>query len=513
MRRLLHAASLLLLLSAPDRSWAAIVGFHDVSDAVKTSGWVCDTAGGPAVVVHLYADVQGGMRWVDSQVANQRRADVGGRDGVCPTERNGFRFADYAANDLGSTLYDATGPVSLFVVAEAPGELVPLSGTPRPVSFAPVGIRDAGLTQGRWRTDLSNPDEGTHAVPLALGECLFSTPLSDGYMSFSGGGFSEHSGCRYDETSFPRSNAATSEPQWPTRDFWVVVANVEDAFANPFCTDGPPGQSLPIGPPGSGEVFGVVALPDTEADAPARKKFHLVLNSASWSRCRVSSYGGPYLAFGAQAERGNDGVITYLNRPGAPTTLRFGMTLMETGDDVTSVKGAPPDARRYSQAHVLVEAAWGGVKRWLFVEIVPDVRLAPGAAVGVVDVHVRFNWHLLDSMMYPGADYLYKSGTVLSRQCEPEQVSIPVFDRRATYVNPKTRADSRIDFSIDLQRVFDCLQRRGEWGRAAMPQHAVPVTGVFFGVEQDDRLYHKGDYAELTAPNVIWVAVDSVRVD
>jgi hypothetical protein len=431
---------------------------------------------------------------------------------VCNGAAHAFRFADYAANGTNGALYEQSGVVTMRVYAESASGLQPLAGTPRAVSFAAVGFWDEGLRSGRWRTDYTNPDEGTAHAPLLLGECAFSVPTSDGYPSFSGGGFNSGAECRYDQMIFSRSNAASSESTWPVRQFWTAIANVEDALDNPQCTNGPPGQSLPVAAPGAGEVFGLVALPDGEAGRPDRRKIHLVLNSARWTGCRAQSYGGPYLAFAAQADRGNDGIITYLNRPGAATTLVFGMTLMDIAPDAASLPGAPAGARRYSQAHVLIEAMWGGVKRWLFIELVPDVRLSASSDEGTADAHVRFNWHFASSMMHPGADYLFKSAALLTAQCAPEGVDIPTFDRAATYVDAATRERARRDYAIDLQRVFACLQRRGEWGPAPMPAHPVPVTTVMFGVEQDDRVYVRGAATGVTAPNAIWVAVDGVAL-
>ncbi len=507
MRRCLLHSTLACCALLGHPAGAAIIGSHDVSDAVKTAGWVCDPADIAPLRVHLYAQIQGEMRWIDSQLANQRRTDL---DGRCRSASHAFRFADYAANGIGALLYESALPVSLHVFAEAADGLQRLTTTARDVAFAPVGIWDPGLTDARWRTDLPDFAEGSGNAPLLLGDCRYTTPFSDGYPSFSGGGFVANTGCRYDQTTFTRSNAASSEAQWPMRSFWTVVANVEDALDNPLCTDGPPGQSLPIGAPGTGEVFGVVALPDVEAGRPERKKFHLSLNSLHWTACRERSYGGPYLGFAVQADSGNGGLLTYLNRPGAPTKLRFGMTLMDIAKDWPDAPGAPRDARRYSQAHILIEAMWGGVKRWVFVELIPDIRGVRGFAEGAVDAHVRFNWHLANSMMYPGADYVYKSGTVLTAQCAGEGLSIPVFDKRATYVDPATRDRSRIDYEIDLQRLFDCVNRRGEWGWDTMPAHAVPVTAVLFGIEQDDRFYARGEFTGHAAPNAIWIAVDSV---
>lgn len=450
------------------------------------------------------------MKILDSQWADQRRDDLQGR---CAGTRHAFRFADYAATPAGAELYQTREPVLMHIFADSPGGLIPVAGSPRSVSFTAVGLWDPGLKSGRWRTDYDNAAEGTAAAPLLLGQCAFATPRSDGYLSFSGGGFDAEAGCRYGETVFPRANAASSDGTWPTRSFWAVVANVEDAMLNPLCVNGPPGQSLPVAPPGTGEVFGLAALPDFETGNPDRVKMHMVLNSQDWSACRNGSYGGPYLAFAAQAERGNNGILTYLNVPGAPTSLRFGSTLMDIAGGRPELYGAPAGSKRYSQSHVVIEAIWSGIKRWLFIELVPDVRYVSGTAEGSADVHVRFNWHMQNSMLFPGADYLFKSASTLTRQCATDGVEIRVLDRAATYLKAASRPDARRDYSIDLQRIFDCLNRRADWGAAPMPAHPVPIIGIMFGIEQDDRFYLDGEFTGVSAPNALWIAVDSVRIE
>ncbi len=494
----------------PDSARAAILGYHDVSSPVNTTGWACATDSEAPVRVHLYAQTAAGPQFIDVQWADKRRGDL---PGVCAGVNHAFRFADYATNAAGIALFGSAVLVPMLVYVEAPGGLVPLNGSPRSVSFAAVGLWDPGLKTPRWRTDYDNQQEGTAAAPLLLGECPFRTPISEGLDVISGGGTDPMTHCRYTSTVMPRSNAATSELTWPMHDFWAVVANVEDAILNPLCVNGPPGQSLPIGRPGTGQVFGVDALPDFEGGDPGRMKMHLVLNSLFATRCREGSYGGPYLSFGAQTDRGNEGVLTYLNHPGAATTLSFGLTLMDIAGALSAFDGVPAGARRYSQGHVLIEVIWGGQRRWLFIELIPDVRNVFGTAEGSVDARIRFNWHMVNSMMYPGSDYVFKSANILSKQCAEDGVALPVVDRAVTYVNPLTRDRARREYRIDLQRVFDCLKRIGAWGSDPMPVHPVPVTGVMFGIEQDDRLYLNGGFTGIAVPNALWVAIDSVRLE
>ncbi len=506
------ALSGLLALVSATRADAAIIGFHDISDPVKTSGWACRTDSPDPVTVHLYARVDGKLRFIAQQLADHRRSDL---DAICGGTAHGFRFSDYASGELGPALYDRISPLAMEVYAEDDGHVLkPLPGSARPVHFGSIGLWDAGLRAGNWRTDYDNPAEGTAHSPLLLGKCQFSTPTSDGYFAFSGGGYDPIHHCRYQSSVSPVSNAASSHRDWPSNSFWAVVANVEDALLNPKCTSGPPSQSLPVLRPGEGSVFGLVALPDFEAGRPDRMKMHMALNSEHWADCRSASYAGPYMSFTAQTDRGNnDGILTYLNKPGEPTRVSFAITLMDVDNVPPETRGAPAGSKRYGQSHFQVEATWGGIKRWVFIELVPDVRLVSQTDRGWADVHVRFNWHMYNSMLYPGADYIYKSGTVLSAQCTQEQVSVPVLDRALTYVNPATRDKARRSYSIDLQGLFDCLNRRGEWGASPMPSHPIPVTAISFGLEQDDRYYLDGAFTGVVGPNSMWIAVDSVQLN
>lgn len=506
-RNSLHLAALAgafaaAIASAP--AAGAILGFHDVSDPVKTLGWACNPAAAAPVRVLLYAEVDGALTLLDTQLADKRRDDL---VTVCGGTGHAFRFSDYARTPEGIALYGNSNPVRIHVFAETDQGRQLLSASPRPVSFAPAGLWDPGLGDGRWRTDFDNPLEGTGAAPLLLGDCQFP-PALPGEVPLP------VKPCRYGSVVSPASNAASSAAAWPLHSYWAVIGNVEEAFDNPLCAAGPPGQSMPFDSPGQGALFGVIALPDGEAGMPARKKMHLVLNSWNQAACRTQSYGIPYLSFGAQAERGNNGIVTYLNVPGARTRLGFGMTLMDLADANPDAFGKVPDGvERYSQAHVLIEAMWGGRKRWLFIELLPDARRNPDAPGAGIDAHVRFNWHMVNSFIYPGADYLYKSAAVLTGQCRQEGIVVPAQSRMLTYRNAATRAQSRRDYSLDLQRVFACLNRIGAWGSEAMPAHAVPVTGLHFGIEQDDRLYRDGAFTGATAPNAVWIAVDSVRLE
>jgi hypothetical protein len=42
--------------------------------------------------------------------------------------------------------------------------------------------------------------------------------------------------------------------------------------------------------------------------------------------------------------------------------------------------------------------------------------------------------------------------------------------------------------------------------------HPVPITAVSFGLEQDDRFYLDSRFTGIVAPNLLWIAVDDIRL-
>ena len=44
-----------------------------------------------------------------------------------------------------------------------------------------------------------------------------------------------------------------------------------------------------------------------------------------------------------------------------------------------------------------------------------------------------------------------------------------------------------------------------------MPSHPVPIPGIHFGIEMDDRLYPSA-LTGTTLPNALWIALDSIEI-
>ena len=166
--------------------WAVVIGYHDVSDSVKTAGWVCDTAGASPLRVHLYAQTATGLKLLDSQWADRRRGDL---QGVCGGLNHAFRFADYAATAAGVALYGTRDPVPMHVYVDAPAGSILVGGSPRSVVFAAAGLWDPGLKSGRWRTDYDNRDVARSrrrccwAIVFSRPRSRMDTPLFPGAAS------------------------------------------------------------------------------------------------------------------------------------------------------------------------------------------------------------------------------------------------------------------------------------------------------------------------------------------
>src|SRR5664279_6246022 len=70
------ALCFLALAAVTPAADAAVIGYHDLSDPVKTLGWVCQTDAAAPVRVQLFADTASGRKLLDTQVADKRRDDL-----------------------------------------------------------------------------------------------------------------------------------------------------------------------------------------------------------------------------------------------------------------------------------------------------------------------------------------------------------------------------------------------------------------------------------------------------
>lgn len=332
---------------------------------------------------------------------------------------------------------------------------------------AQAGLPDAGLLAGAWRSDLPSPLPGTAAEPLTYdGSC----PFPSSRFAICPGRFTPIPGVQQPQPArvFPRSN-------WQDRTrgrdrFWVVSANVEPAL-DPNCNSGPPNQSEAVGQP-FGSVFGVAVQP--APSQPWRNEVVLAVDLSHRPRqlterpaCRTRDYV-PFLGFGAFSGRGaGEGPLAVLGAGAAPL-LRFDLRLVDSNARVFGSGEPVPPAPRGQYAGVIVEAQWGGLKRWVWIDLLNAFALpAPS-------VRVPWNWTVRDSVYYPGAEIVFTSGDTLRRECGTEGLELPA-------IAPATLAHGRpVPVRLDLERLFACT---APLFGAAPPPGPLPVTSVNFFVE------------------------------
>ncbi len=474
--RLLIAA---LCAAASPALSAAVTGYHDGTNASATWGWACDAATPAAhLTVVIKAYVNGSFGAIGAVVADRWREDVADA-AVCGGTSNGnhgFVFTDYPPSLVDGQAHD------LYAFAQLEGGALQLLGvSPLNLSLVPLGLWDQGLVNGRWRTDYFASAHGTAASPLQLdrdlaGGCWLAVP-----PVVPGGASPAGSGCLVAPTSYDVSNAASSDGRFDDAQFWVITANSEPAY-RPAPGDGPPNQTDPVSAPGGG-LYAVVTLPDAEGGVPSRRKAHLIINKNADPH--VAAQRGPFLSYGLQSDWGNGhGAVTVLRAPGAPKTLAFAATLFDIS----------PDQSHVNAAYLIVEAQWGGVKRWAYISLLDRHN--------TVNARASFNWNILGGLWFPGADIMFRDADDLNTTCRtrvPGWTPLPAMLTPAqTYVN--SGAAARRSYLVDLELLFGCLSPDF---LSPMPASGpIQITGVHFAIEQD---FHAGNFT--------WVAFDSVALN
>jgi hypothetical protein len=476
---LLACATTAFLLTGNELK-AAVLGHHDGTTASATWGWACDTDNPEhRVTVVFKAPIDGVLTEIGTATADRLRSDVAHAKacGGAADAHHGFVFTHYPQSVVDGRTHD------IYAYARMPdGALQLLSASPHNLSLIPRGIWDQGLVDGRWRTDYFDPGTASAREPLLLdagpdGQCWLSVP------PFIGGGASPFGvGCLTSPTTYAVPNSASSDGRFNAPSFWVITANSEPAYLAPHNT-GPPNQTDPISAPGAG-LYAVAVLPDNESAAPSRKKAHLIINKRLDPHVRLDK--GPFLSYGVQSDWGNGkGAVTVLRAP-APKLLRFAATLFDIAPDRAG--------HHVNLAFVIVEAQWGGTKRWSYIRLL-DRNYA-------INARYSFNWNILQSFLFPGADIVFRSADRLDSACReriPEwNAVLPMLAPAQTFLTHGNAA--RRSYTIDLEQLFTCLS--DEFLSPMPPAGPIQITGIHFAIEQDFR-----------HDNYTWVAFDSVTLN
>ena len=166
--------------------------------------------------------------------------------------------------------------------------------------------------------------------------------------------------------------------------------------------------------------------------------------------------------------------------------LRFAATLYDIAPD--------PVADHVNLAFVIVEAQWGGIKRWSYLRLLD--RNYP------INGRYSFNWNILQSFLFPGADIVFRDAHSVDSACREKipgwNAVVPMMAPAQTFLTHGNVA--RRSYSLDLEQLFACLS--DEFLSPMPPSGPIQITGIHFAIEQDYR-----------HDNYTWVAFDSIRLD
>jgi hypothetical protein len=353
---------------------------------------------------------------------------------------------------------------------------IPLAGTLLALALLPTyasgaGLWDAGLLDGSWRSDFDAAWVGSAAQPLTYpAQCAF--PSAE--FAFCRGTYRPIAGLGlHPVATFPVTNWASHVTNTDGL-FWLVGANVEPAL-DAHCNSGPPNQSEPVVAPFEG-VFGVRVQPALDSQRPYQNEVVLAVDLSHRPRqlesrpdCITRDYI-PYLGFGIASERGGGGQPLARLGHGPAPVLRFNYRLVDANAEFFDVGEPVPPTPRGQYAGLYVEAKWGGMRRWVWVDLI-NAHSRPSPSV-----QLPWNWGIVESFHFPGAEIVVTSGPTLQQECGSDGFDMPptapaVFATRQP-----------LPFAIDLQRLYDCVGHRFSTPLATQPG-PVEITGVHFFVE------------------------------
>lgn len=365
-----------------------------------------------------------------------------------------------------------------------------------------AGIADPGLFSGAWRSDYASPAIGTATNPLNY---ALDCPFPQSPFALCPGSFVPIPGIAGPQPvrSFSRSNWFSSAGLGDR--FWLVSANVEPALDS-NCNSGPPNQSEPVVAPFEG-IFGIAVRPSLESRRPYQNEVLLAVDLGHRTKqletrpaCQPRDFI-PYLGFGLYSDRGGGGEPLALLATGAAApVLRFNYRLVDSNAAFFAAGQAVPARALAQYSGMLVEAQWGGLKRWVWVDLLKTFE-AEGPSL-----MIPWNWTVRESFYYPGAEIVFTSGQALRAQCGTEGFDIPS-------TAPETFAHRQpVPIGINLTRLYQCV---GGLFSAPFAAQAAPVniTGVQFFVEIGVReIDGQPGLSPIDYDSRLGVALDSIDI-
>jgi hypothetical protein len=329
-------------------------------------------------------------------------------------------------------------------------------------------FHDEGFIEAKIRTDFSNPYAGTIEQPITLGRCLYDFPevtityACDGPMVYSQSNFyAEHGGDTSDN-------------------YWVLHVNNESSFAQfegtPY-NSGPPGQSLAVVEPASEGIMGFASFKECDQCSQSSNiaqcnatcedfyRAHIVLSHNELNPNPIQAI--PFLGINAVNQRGNNEPIVKINAGfGVENSISFDIKLYDYK--------APENNSSAAFIYLYFTSQWENplthemINRMLFVtlghtptvDVIPNNTIIPkppsdNFSINQAGVNLSWNWPIVESFFYPGADFAYMESEDIHTYCGFELDGFDMPYRNQGF-NPNGSDAIEKSFTINIEALFKC---------------------------------------------------------
>jgi len=324
---------------------------------------------------------------------------------------------------------------------------------------------DQGIKLGKFRTDYNSQTEGSSSNPLSLGTGCYYPQSEFGTEIF----IKVHrtQACPTGPTVYPGGPYPFSGGPFNQSSYWVVSANVELSYENnstyaPLGTlQGAPNLSTSL--TSSPDLMSFYTVPVFNTYPYLEPDFYranLIVDNEGTTGAKYPA-AIPFLAFGGQKNRGNNGNVGQINVAGKPDKTTWKSTIkISSGVGSGVVK-----------THIVYAiAVWGGKQR--MVQITLYHYSLEYSSSSVAGIHRHWNWPASNSFHYPGADIAFADAEDLVSNCGSGVGTVPrITSLGAKYV-----------YTIDWGNVFRCMSDKGLFDDP-MPYTSVPILGVHWAVE------------------------------
>lgn len=323
---------------------------------------------------------------------------------------------------------------------------------------------DQGFILGRIRTDYNSQTEGSSSNPLDIGPiCHYDSTDPVKLIKVHA------DDCPTAPTVYPGGPFPYATVPHSSSSFFVLSANVEfPSFGTSVLGGGSQGQGAPnlsSSLTGSPDLLSFLRIPVFQylgQVTPIKWKANLIIDNEGSGGPKYDE-AIPFVAIGAQNDRGNAGYVGWMNKSGAPKRTTWNST-------VSMATATGTEDLNYH--YVMAIAEWGERRRMLFVHLF-HYNFETSNSTNLKGLHRHWNWPAKNSFYYPGADIAFIDAEDIVTHCGSGVGTVP----RITSLGVKT------SYSLNWEALFGCMSDNDFFDTPMPASDDVPLLGVHWGVE------------------------------